>query len=151
MNKAKSIPIVVAMVVSWMFGAGVAASSLSQSNPVDKLSNPNALDFVDVYVDNPDFNATFARDGVVSEPQRFQAVRPGVAQKQIQSALGIPLKQQKGPRGIEWDYNFKLWMASSESFLVCQYKVVFNEQQLVREAVWRRQQCRQLVNGQAAE
>ncbi|MEG7358508.1 outer membrane protein assembly factor BamE domain-containing protein [Pseudomonas citronellolis] len=150
MNKTKSILAAALLVAGGLFGTGATAVGIIHSNPVDEISNPNALDYTDVHVDNPDFKAPFVRDGVVSEPQRFQAVRPGVTQAQIQSALGAPLKQQQGPHGVEWEYNFKLRMASSQNFLVCQYKVLFDEQHLVREAVWRRRQCQQLAAGEVA-
>lgn len=118
-----------------------AAPGLARENPVDPVSNPDKLSYSDVEAHRPDFKEPFLRDGVVSQPERFRAVRPGLPQAQVQAMLGQPLKQQGGPRGTEWDYNFKFRMPQSGNYLVCQYKVVFDDSQAVRDAVWRRRQC----------
>ena len=68
-----------------------------------------------------------------------------MAQDKVKQTLGAPLTQTTGPRGQEWDYNFKLRQAQSGNLLVCQYKVVFDEAGAVRESVWRRRQCQQLM------
>ncbi|MGO4396133.1 outer membrane protein assembly factor BamE [Variovorax sp. M-6] len=122
-----------------------AAPGLARDNPVDPVSNPDKLSYHDVEARRPDFKEPFLRDGVVSQPERFQAVKAGLPQAQVQAMLGQPLNQQSGPRGTEWDYNFKFLMPQSRNYLVCQYKVVFDESQAVREAVWRRQQCLDLA------
>ena len=36
-------------------------------------------------------------------------------------------------------------MPKSENYLICQYKVVFDTDRLVRETVWRRRQCSQIA------
>ena len=70
-----------------------------------------------------------------------ESQRPG----QVQALLGAPLTQASGSRGQEWDYNLKFRLPQSDNYLVCQYKVVFDEQQSVRESVWRRRQCQDLA------
>ena len=126
----------------------VASAALAwHHNPVDEVSNPQKLEFTDVRVGWPDFKEPFVRDGVVSKPQGFRQVQAGLTAQQIQAMLGQPLKQSQGARGLEWDYNFKFLMPQSENYLVCQYKVVFEGDQAekVRESVWRRRQCLDLV------
>lgn len=80
-------------------------------------------------------------------PKGFRQVQAGLTAQQIQSMLGQPLKQTQGSQGLEWDYNFKFLMPQSQNYLVCQYKVVFEGDQAekVRESVWRRHQCLDLV------
>ena len=129
-------------------GYTIAASSVAyaQRNPVDKVSNPDARGYTDVGIAPHDMSPPFVRDGVVTEPQRFAAITRGLEQAQVQTLLGSPVRQQ----GREWDYNFQLRMDQSANFLVCQYKVVFDDQDHVRETVWRRRQCQQLASANPA-
>ena len=117
-------------------------------NPVDPVSNPNKLEYTNVEVPYSALAPKFVRDGELDKSKRLsEAVKPGVAQAQVQALLGQPLKQTAGPRGQEWDYNLKFRVPQSNDYLVCQYKVVFDDQQLVRDTIWRRRQCQQLASG----
>ena len=121
----------------------VATSGIAyagQSNPVDRVSNPASRDYTDVNIGPRELHEPFVRDGVVAEPRLFATITPGLEQAQVQALLGAPLRR----KGREWDYNFQLKMQQSENYLVCQYKVVFDEYQAVRNTVWRRRQCQQL-------
>ena len=115
------------------------------NNPVDPVSNPNKLEYTNVEVPYSALSPKFVRDGELDSKRLSEAIKPGVAQAQVQALLGQPLKQSTGPRGQEWDYNLKFRVPRSNDYLVCQYKVVFNEQQAVRESVWRRRQCQDLA------
>ena len=124
-----------------------AAPAVARDNPIDPVSNPNKLDYRDVEARRPDFAPPFLRDGVVSQPARFNELKAGVPAAQVQALLGQPLQEVDGKRGKEWDYNFKFRLPQSQNYLVCQYKVVMDAQaQAVRETVWRRHQCLDLVN-----
>ena len=126
--------------------AAAAMPASARDNPIDPVSNPNKLEYRDVEARRPDFKEPFLRDGVVSQPQRFNSVSAGLPAAQVQALLGQPLQQVAGPRGQEWNYNFKFRLPASQNYLVCQYKVVFDDgTQTVRETVWRRQQCMRLV------
>ena len=124
---------------------GAAAPAVARDNPVDPVSNPDKLDYRDVEARRPDFKEPFLRDGVVSRPERFREIKPGLNQAQVLAVLGQALKQQRGALGTEWDYHFKFQMPQSANYLVCQYKVVFDDSQAVRSAVWRRRQCLDLL------
>lgn len=127
-------------------GMLTSAQTLAAQNPIDPISNPQKLDYRDVEARRPDFKEPFLRDGVVSQPQRFADVAAGLPVAKVQALLGQPLQQVSGARGKEWDYNFKFRMPQSQNYLVCQYKVVLDEQsQAVREAYWRRHQCAALA------
>lgn len=132
--------------------AAAAIPAVGRENPVDPVSNPNKLEYRDVDARRPDFREPFLRDGVVTEPAAFRQITVGLEAAQVQSRLGQPLREAQGPRGPEWDYNFKFRLPESSNYLVCQYKVVFDEgKQAVREAVWRRKQCLDLVSSAAAK
>lgn len=125
-------------------GLGIALASpafAGQSNPVDRVSNPDALHYTDVDIARRKLHEPFVRDGIVTEPQRFKAITPGVGEAEVQGFLGAPVRRS----GREWDYNFKFLMPQSENYLVCQYKVTFDGKRAVRETVWRRRQCQKIV------
>lgn len=140
-----NIPLAIAPAVLLLTLA--AAPAVAHNNPVDPVSNPDKLAYRDVEARRPDFKEPFLRDGVVSQPARFAALKAGTPVAQVQGLLGEPLQQVDGPRGKEWDYNFKFRLPQSQNYLVCQYKVVLDAQaQAVRETVWRRHQCLDLVS-----
>ena len=130
-------------------GTALLASCLgavARDNPVDPVSNPNKLQYLDAEARRPDFKEPFLRDGVVSAPGSFKQVTAGAPAVQVRNMLGQPQREADGPRGREWDYNFKFRLPQSTQYLVCQYKVVLdNGGQAVRETVWRRKQCADLV------
>jgi len=125
-------------------GAGVAVAG----NPVDKVTNLDALSYDDVQMKRPDFAEPFQRDGDVYEPQRLGAIVPGTSVEELRAALGEPVERRNGKKGEEWDYHIKFQMPDSANYLVCQYKVVLNaERNAVAQTVWRRRQCRDIVRG----
>jgi len=132
--------------------AAITAALLSgcvagHRSPVDPVSNADKLDYTVVTAARPDFKEPFLRDGVVTQPARFPSIQAGVPEPRVKELLGEPLQAQAGPRGTEWDYNFKFRMPQSQNYLVCQYKVVFDDSHAVREGVWRRRQCLDLAQG----
>ena len=129
-------------------GAGPAIAQ-DHHNPVDQISNPEALNYPDVELGVSDLTERFQRDGPVQVQQFFSAIRLGMAQADIRSLLGEPLWQGRSA-AREWNYNFTFQMPDSANYLVCQYKVVFGANELVSETVWRRRQCQELANGTLA-
>lgn len=128
-----------------LLGAG---SAMARSNPVDAVTNPDKLPYADVNMRRPDFDEPFQRDGVIEEPKLLQVIGAGTTADEVRAALGAPLKRGDGKKGPEWDYNLKFKMPRSANYLVCQYKVVLDEQEkAVTEAVWRRKQCQDIVQG----
>lgn len=144
MKKTTSLPIVL------LLAAGLSLSSAAvagQPNPIDRISNPSALEYPDVEVRPEQMNPPFIRQGFVIEPERVRTIKPGVSEAEVRAALGDPLRGDGMPKG-EWDYEVKFKMPQSQNFLICQYKVLFNADRLVRGTVWRRQQCKQYFEGE---
>ncbi len=146
----KSFVGAVTLLLSGLVASGTGhAIAQDHRNPVDRIANPEALNYPDVVLGVSDLTERFQRDGPVQVQRFFAAVRLGMAQAEIRSLLGEPLWQgRSGAR--EWNYNFKFQMPDSANYLVCQYKVVFGADELVSETVWRRRQCQQLANGTLA-
>lgn len=129
----------IAALALWAAGAAQAA------NPIDPVSNPGKLDYPDVQMELPDYDEPFQRDGVMSQPQRFRQIVPGLPAAEVVRLIGRPLEGASA--GATWDYNFTFRLPRSENYIVCQYKVVFDTRQQVKEAAWRRHQCLDIVNG----
>lgn len=130
--------------------ASAAPAAYAQSPSRAPGINPHDLQYSDVVMDIPDYDEPFQRDGRLVPPARILQVRPGVDAAEVRNLLGKPLGAGDGSRGPEWDYNLKLDLADEE-YIVCQYKVVFDEAvQQVRETSWRRYQCRLAFEGIAA-
>lgn len=130
--------------------ASAASTARAQSPSRAPDINPHDLQYSDVVMDIPDYDEPFQRDGRLVPPARILQVRPGVDAAEVRSLLGEPLGAGDGSRGPEWDYNLKLDLADQD-YIVCQYKVVFDEAvQQVRETSWRRYQCRLAFEGIAA-
>lgn len=146
MRKTRSSFSVTLLIVGFISGSAAAAAG--QSHPVDRVSNANALDYADVEVTPKEMSPTFVRQGLVVEPQRLKSIKPGLSQAEVRSLLGDPLSRDRS-RGQEWAYDIKLKIPQSQNYLVCQYKVVFDGNQLVRDTVWRRRQCEQIAEGRS--
>lgn len=149
MGKTTSFLAVALLASAFCADMDSVALAAGHSNPVDQLSNPGALDFTDVEVSPGNLNKAFVRDGALIGPGVFATIKPGLAQADIRSTLGEPLRQHNA-RGLMWSYNFKFKLPQSQNYLVCQYEVMFDEQLLVSDAVWRRRQCQQLAGSEAA-
>jgi outer membrane protein assembly factor BamE (lipoprotein component of BamABCDE complex) len=150
MNSVKSLVTATAVMAGMCSSMTGTAFAKGHSNPVDLVSNPDALDFSDVEISHRDFRAPFIRDGVLVEPQRFATIAPNMTQSEVKSLLGEP-HHVGGSEVREWDYNFKFKMPQSINYIVCQYKVTFDEQRLVNDATWRRRQCQRLASAKLAE
>lgn len=139
------------LIAAAMLTAGLESAALAVGgrNPVDKVSNPAAVAFDNAGIAARNMHAPFVRDGLVSDPSRFAAVKAGLTQAQVRSMLGEPLRRQ-GAGAKAWEYNFQIRMPQSQNYLVCQYKILFDEKDLLSAAVWRRRQCAQIVTDAAA-
>lgn len=124
-----------------------ASAEINHINPVDEVSNPQKLDYKDIEVRRPDFSEKFLRDGIIDQPQRLQKLQKGISINQALRLLGQPINRKIGKNGDEWDYNIKLKMNDSENYIVCQYKIIVDENnKVIENTVWRRKQCLNIAN-----
>lgn len=131
------------LIAGWL----TAATSYAHTNPVDPVSNPQGLSYSNVHMTTPKYDEPFQRDGIIDQPQMFQKIRAGLSSEEVTALIGAPLNEEAGKLGTEWNYNFKFLLPQSENYMVCQYKVVFDAEKTVRDTVWRRQQCLNMVLG----
>ncbi|MDN5843969.1 MAG: outer membrane protein assembly factor BamE [Alcaligenaceae bacterium] len=133
-----------------LIGGLAAGAAHARSNPVDLVSNPDRLDYSNVEMDVPDYDVPFKRDGYVKDPAVFRQITEGLPAAKVQALIGPPLEKTDESGGSEWDYQFAFVLPRSENHIICQYKVVFDGQKQVEEAVWRRRQCQDIVQGTTA-
>lgn len=127
----------------------LAASLASAANPIDPVSNPNRLDYPDVHMSLPDYDEPFQRAGVMAQPELVRKLTRGMSSGQVVALLGLPLKEEEAVESRLWDYNFTFRLPHSQHYIVCQYKVVFDQDSKVEDAYWRRHQCLDIVKGAA--
>jgi len=126
--------------------ACMAHVALAQANPVDKISNPQGREFDDVSVNPQEMSPLFYRDGVEINKTVFTDIEVGDGPAEVQTLLGEPI-ESNSPDDHVWNYNFRMKMASSPNFFICQYKVIFDDRMIVKDVVWRRRQCQDLAKG----
>lgn len=140
------------LIMALSFGLLVATGAVqAYENPVDSITNTQALGFPDVDMEVEDYDAPFQRTGpLVTDTRLFEKIVPGLPASEVKSLFGEPLAKTDGTAGKAWDYNFTLALPVSNNRIVCQYKVVFDDSQQVEEAVWRRRQCARLITEASA-
>ncbi|MFC4298945.1 hypothetical protein ACFO0J_12910 [Castellaniella hirudinis] len=129
--------------------AALSAAAWAHAAPHDPASNPEKLNYSNIKMDTPDYDVPFQREGRFSDPSVLRQIAPGLPVADVTRILGQPLDRTSGSKGEEWDYHLRLRMPESENYLVCQYKVVIDSAQKVKESVWRRHQCLDIVEGTA--
>lgn len=133
------------IVASGLLVAGVAWAA----NPIDLVSNPEGLAYPEVHMKLPDYDEPFQRNGVMFQPQRLHQLKPGMTAGEVVTLLGRPLNEGTAAQSRYWDYNFTFTMPESEHYIVCQYKVVFDQDNLLEKGFWRRRQCLDIADGGA--
>lgn len=126
-------------------GLLVATASWA-ANPVDPVSNPERLAYPEVHMELADYDEPFQRIGIMSEPQRLHQMKPGMTAGDVVALLGRPLNEEDAMQSREWDYNITLKMPQSEHYIVCQYKVILDQDRKLDRAFWRRHQCLDIVS-----
>lgn len=134
-----------AVLVSGLFITGLACAA----NPVDPVSNPRHLGYPEVKMELPDYDEPFQRDGVMRQPERFKQMVPGITADDVLALIGRPLNESEAAQGGPWQYNFTFQLPGSQNYIVCQYKVLFDQSGVVEGQFWRRHQCLDIVNGAA--
>ena len=125
-------------------GACMANVALAQANPIDEISNPLGREFDEISVSSQEMSPLFYRDGVEINKSVFSDIEVGDGPSEVRTLLGEPIKSNS-PDNHVWNYSFRMKMASSQNFFICQYKVIFDDRMMVKDVVWRRRQCQDLA------
>lgn len=90
---------------------------------------------------NPIIKATMTPDLAA-----LRKIAPGTAKLEVYRLIGHPMYRE-GIAGVhEWDYVFKLPTHTGE-IVICQYKILFNDDMLSEQTFWNPQQCADIVGG----
>ncbi|HEM7189327.1 TPA: outer membrane protein assembly factor BamE [Providencia rettgeri] len=122
-----------------------AVLSLSASVAIAQVNNTSVntdLSYSNVTTELQQLDSPFLREGINIQVSNIHRVRPGLSVAEVSGLLGTPVER----KSHEWDYNLNLQLEDGRNLLVCQYKVVFDENGIVTETAWRRQQCKMLAD-----
>lgn len=108
-------------------------SSLSEK---DAESSPS--DFDDVFVKSHEIPQGYVRMGRFIDFATLSQVKSGIDRFTVQDLLGYPDRDA----GSWWFYNINLPLEDTRDYLVCQYRVSFDDNGQVTGIDWRRPQCR---------
>ncbi|MBM2769228.1 outer membrane protein assembly factor BamE [Burkholderia anthina] len=87
----------------------------------------------------PDASRATVKDGAWPNPDNLRSVRAGMSKAQLYALLGTP-HFSEGLIGVrEWDYLFHL--QSKDGPILCQYKVLFDQDRLARTFLWKPASC----------
>lgn len=90
-----------------------------------------------------DMDARYVRAGTRREIAQVRRVAVGQSMAELQAVLGRPAL---GYDDGSWEFHLSLPLTGRDR-LICQYRVFFDGQGGVENAVWRRPQCANLVRG----
>jgi outer membrane protein OmpA-like peptidoglycan-associated protein len=85
------------------------------------------------------------RGGSYPAPAQLRQIQPGMNKRQIIGLIGAPHFNEGLFKVREWDYLFNLRAHHGGATTVCQYKILFDEQQLARSFYWRPESCAALL------
>ncbi len=119
---------------------GALGTGYDQLNVVDPHRG-----FSHAYRDYPSMDERFARNGTWHTVSEVQRVQIGQSRTELKRHIGTPKLRTEDDSA--WDYDLHLPLDRNNR-LVCQYRVYFDADGLVRGTLWRRPQCAELATGQ---
>lgn len=88
-----------------------------------------------------DMDARYVRQGTPRSIEQVKRVAIGQSRNDLQAAIGRPAISNS-----DGSYEFHIALLTArKDYLICQYKVYFDNHGKVSRGVWRRQQCADLV------
>lgn len=78
------------------------------------------------------------------------SIVPGVSAQKVEARMGEPYARAHREGVMHWDYNVNFPIAGAPNQMVCQYKVVFGENDKVSSTHWRRRNCADLAQALVA-
>lgn len=119
---------------------GAWSTGFDQLNMVDPHRG-----FAHAYRDYPSMDERFARSGTWHTVAEVQQIQIGQSKADLMRHIGAP--KYRAEDNSSWDYDLHLPLHRQDR-LVCQYRVYFDADGLVRGTLWRRPQCAELATGQ---
>ena len=89
----------------------------------------------------PDSVTPMHKGGTFPSLANLRQVRAGLNKPQVSDLIGYP-HFSEGLWGVrEWNYVFNFRKTNSDEVMVCQYKVLFDQDQLARSFYWKPESC----------
>lgn len=101
--------------------------------------------FAHAYRNYTNMDEDFARSGTRHSIAQIGQIQIGQTRAELTRNIGTPKYRAEDDRS--WDYDLHLPL-DRQNRLVCQYRVYFDADGLVRGTLWRRPQCAELATGQ---
>lgn len=83
--------------------------------------------------------------------ENLRKVVPGLTRTQLYELIGVPHFSEAMFNVREWDYIFKFPQPGTTEPMVCQYKVMFDDNKLAQSYLFSPQSCAQVLGGDAKE
>ena len=106
------------------------------------FSSATQFPFPEIEVAAPELRADFLRPGAVIELGNILRISPDLTSEEVEALLGAPASQLEDGNRSVFFYNFLVSLNGTGSELVCQYRVVFEENLSTEKYGWRREICR---------
>jgi OOP family OmpA-OmpF porin len=98
----------------------------------------------------PDSVTPMHKGGTFPNLANLRQVRAGLNKQQVADLIGYP-HFSEGVWGVrEWNYVFNFRKPSGDDVMVCQYKVLFDDNKLARSFYWKPESCAAFLAEQAS-
>jgi OOP family OmpA-OmpF porin len=98
----------------------------------------------------PDPKHAWLRSGTFPNPDNLRHVAPGVTKDQLYDLLGRPHFGEGFVAVREWNYLFNFRTGHGDEYVTCQYRVVFDGQQVARQFFWKPTGCASQIDATPA-
>lgn len=97
-------------------------------------------------VEFPEQGRSYLLEGDFIDPYSVQRVETGLSKDQVRLRLGKPHFSEGIFRVREWNYIFNFYTGEEREYIVCQYKVLFDDDGRVVRYHWNSNECTAFVN-----
>lgn len=116
--------------------------------PIATKAESNETPFEDVSVNMTEMGDGYVRRGEDIALSTLNDLKPGMTKAAVTTLMGSPdLSHEKNGLN-QWDYNLNIATGTSGDVIVCQYKVTFDESDVVKRTEWRRKVCERMFLAQ---
>lgn len=130
--------LMVRLLLSGCVAATLAACGTNQSH-VDADGKSNAPVF-------PALKDASRTEGSYVNVENLRKVVPGLTKPQLYELIGLPHFSEATFNVREWDYIFKFPQPGTQEPMVCQYKVMFDDNKVAQSYVFLPQSCAQVLD-----
>lgn len=134
-SKAVMSTLAISLLTIGLVGCNVSHGIAKDGSGAQQLVWPSPQDVTPIH-----------RGGTFPDPAAVRAVRAGMNKQQIAQLIAYP-HFEEGVWGVrEWNYVFNFRDADSDQVTVCQFKILFDGENLARSFYWKPEYCSRYIN-----